>query len=109
MNIQRKVINIELNEKEYDFILDFESAIIFQDLYKKSIFIGLSKLSEEQDLLALSCLIAACLKDEKGKPVGLDFVKKLNLIGTVEYFMDKISALVDNSLPVNEDKPNKKK
>ena len=108
MNIQRKVIKIELNEKEYDFILDFESAIEFQGLYKKSIFIGLSKISDEQDLLALACLIASCLKNEKGNPVGMEFVKKLNLMGSVEYFMDKIAELVDNSLPV-EDEPNKKK
>lgn len=108
MNIQRKVIKVELNEKEYDFILDFESAIEFQGAYKKSIFIGLSKISEEQDLLALACLIASCLKNEKGKPVGMEFVKKMDLMSTVEYFMGKISELVDNSLPV-EDEPNKKK
>lgn len=108
MNIQRKVIKIELDGKEYDFILDFESAIEFQGLYKKSIFIGLSKISEEQDLMALACLIASCLKNEKGKPVGMDFVKKLDLMNTVEYFMNKLSELVDNSLPV-EDEPNKKK
>ena len=108
MNIQRKVIKIELDGKEYDFILDFESAIEFQGLYKKSIFIGLSKISEEQDLLALACLIASCLKNEKGKAVGMDFVKKLDLMSTVEYFMNKLSELVDNSLPV-EDEPNKKK
>lgn len=108
MNIQRKVIKIELDGKEYDFILDFESAIEFQGLYKKSIFIGLSKISEEQDLMALACLIASCLKNEKGKPVGMDFVKKLDLMSTVEYFMNKLSELVDNSLPV-EDEPNKKK
>lgn len=108
MNIQRKVIKVELNEKEYDFILDFESAIEFQGVYKKSIFIGLSKISEEQDLLALACLIASCLKNEKGKPVGMEFVKKMDLMSTVEYFMGKISELVDNSLPV-EDEPNKKK
>lgn len=108
MNIQRKVIKIELDGKEYDFILDFESAIEFQGLYKKSIFIGLSKISEEQDLIALACLLASCLKDEKGKPVGMDFVKKLDLMATVEYFMNKLSELVDNSLPVDNES-NKKK
>lgn len=108
MNIQRKVIKVELDKKEYDFILDFESAIEFQGAYKKSIFIGLSKISQEQDLLALACLIASCLKDEKGKPVGMEFVKKLDLMGSVEYFMEKVAELVDNSLPI-EDEPNKKK
>lgn len=108
MNIQRKVIKVNINEKEYDFILDFESAIEFQGLYKKSIFVGLSKISEEQDLLALACLIASCLKNEKCKPVGMDFVKKLDLMNTVQEFMDKIAELVDNSLPTEEE-PNKKK
>lgn len=108
MNIIRKEIPIEINEKEYNFILDFESAIEFQMNYGKSIFVGLSKLSEEQDLLALAVLIASCLKGEDGKPVGMDFVKKLDLMSSMELFMDKLTALVDNSVP-KEEKPTKKK
>lgn len=108
MNIQRKVIPMEINEKKYEFILDFESAIEFQSSYGKSIFVGLSKLSEDQDLIALACLVGACLKDENGKPVGMDFVKKLDLMDGLNVFMDKISELMDNSIPKDES-PNKKK
>lgn len=108
MNIKRKVIKMEIEGKDYDFILDFESAIEFQESYGKSIFVGLSKLSEEQDLLALACLIASCLKDESGKPVGMDFVKSMDLMGGLELFMEKLTDLVDNSVP-KEEVPTKKK
>ena len=108
MNIQRKVIPMEIEGKKYEFVLDFESAIEFQGAYGKSIFVGLSKLSEEQDLVALACLIASCLKGEKGKPVGMEFVKKMDLMGGLELFMDKLTALVDNSVP-SEETPTKKK
>lgn len=108
MNIKRKVIPIEINEKKYEFILDFESAIEFQELYGKSIFVGLSKLSEEQDLVAMACLIASALKDENGKPVGMQFVKQLDLMTSLELFMEKVTELVDNSIP-KESKPVKKK
>lgn len=108
MNIQRKEIPMRINEKDYAFVLDFESAIEFQSAYGKSIFVGLTKLSEEQDLMALAVLIASCLKDENGKPVGMNFVKTLDLMGALEFFMDKLSALVDNSIPKDEN-PSKKK
>lgn len=108
MNIKRKVIPMEINEKKYEFILDFESAIEFQESYGKSIFVGLSKLSEEQDLVAMACLIASALKDENGKPVGMQFVKQLDLMTSLELFMDKLTDLVDNSIP-KEETPTKKK
>lgn len=108
MNIQRKEIPMEINGENYAFVLDFESAIEFQSSYGKSIFVGLSKLSEEQDLVAMAMLIASCLKDKNGKPVGLDFVKGLDLMGGLELFTDKLTALVDNSVPA-EETPTKKK
>lgn len=107
MNIQRKAIPMEIDGKEYEFILDFESAIEFQGKYGDSIFVGLSKLSEKQDLYAMACLIAFCLKDSTGKCVGLDFVKKLDLINGLDFFMDKLSALMDNSLPEEDDNAKK--
>lgn len=109
MNIQRKVIPMEIEGKDYEFILDFESAIEFQEAYGKSIFVGLSKLSEEQDLMALACLIASCLKDkETGKPVGMNYVKKLDLMSSLELFMENITGLVDNSIPKEENTSKKK-
>ena len=107
MHIKRKVVPMEIEGRKYEFILDFESALEFQSNYGKSIFVGLSKISEEQDIVALACLIGACCKDENGKPVGLDYVKKLDLMSGLEFFMDKITALVDNSLPKEDE--NKKK
>lgn len=107
MNIQRKVIPMEIEGEKYEFILDFESAIEFQSEYGKSIFVGLSKISEEQDLLALACLIASCLKKD-GKAVGMEFIKKFDLMSGLEMFMDKLTLLVDNSIP-KEEKPTKKK
>lgn len=109
MNIQRKVIPMEINGEAYEFILDFQSAIDFNMMYGKSIFVGLSKLSEEQDLLALASLIASCLKNKDGEAVGMDFVKKLDLMSSLEYFMEKITELVDNALPKEDGKKTKKK
>lgn len=108
MNIKRKVVPMEIEGKNYELILDFESAIEFQESYGKSIFVGLSKLSEEQDLFALACLVASCLKGENGKPVGMDFVKRMDLMAGLELFMDKLTDLVDNSIP-KEETPTKKK
>ena len=64
VNIMRKAVKVEIENNEYDFILDFESAIIFQDLFGDSIFLGIDKIIQKQDVKALACLIASCLKDE---------------------------------------------
>lgn len=109
MDLKRKVIKMELEGKEYDFILDFETAMDFQELYGKSIFIGLQNLSDEQDLLALGCLLASALKDQRtGKAVGMDFVKKLDLLSSLETVMGNLGELVENSIPVEEDEAKKK-
>lgn len=108
MNIKRKVVQIELNGKEYDFILDFASAIDFQEYYGKSIFIGLEKISTEQDLVALAKLIASCLKTKDGKSVGMEFVKNIDLIDGSEFFISKIEELMSNSLPKEKDASKKK-
>lgn len=108
MNIKRKVIPVEIEGKEYDFVLDFRSAMDFQDMYGKSIFEGLDRLGKTQDIKALGCLIASCLKEkENGKGVGFDFVADLDLMSALEYFMGKIEELMNNSLPQETD--NKKK
>lgn len=109
INIFRKPVIIELEGKEYDFILDFESAIVFQDLYGQSIFMGIDKITTNQDVKALSCLIASCLKDpDTFKCVGMDFVKKIDLIAGLPFFTDKIAELLGASLPENDEEDKKK-
>lgn len=106
MDIKRKVIPMEIEGKEYDFVLDFASAIDFQDMYGKSIFLGLQEVSENQDVIALGCLIASCLKEkDQDESVGLSFIRKFDLLSSLQYFMEKIGQLMENSVPKeSEDK-----
>lgn len=108
MSIMRKAIKVEVENNEYDFVLDFESAMVFQDLYKKSIFIGIDEIIQKQDIKALACLIASCLKNEDGC-VGMDFVMQIDLMGGLPFFMEKIGELMENSLPMEDEKVAKKK
>ena len=108
MNIMRKVIKVEIENNEYDLVLDFESAITFQDLYGESIFLGIDKIIQHQDIKALACLMASCLKDEDGC-VGMDFVMQIDLMGGLQFFMEKIGELMENSLPMEDEKVAKKK
>ena len=89
MNIMRKAIKVEIENNEYDLVLDFESAMVFQDLYNESIFLGIDKIIQKQDIKALACLIASCLKDEDGC-VGMEFVKEIDLMNGLPFFMEKI-------------------
>lgn len=108
MSIMRKAIKINIENNEYDLILDFESAMVFQDLYGESVFLGIDKIIQHQDIKALACLIASCLKDEEGC-VGMEFVKGIDLMNGLPFFMEKIGELMENSLPIEDEKVNKKK
>lgn len=107
VNIMRKVIKTNIENNEYDLVLDFESAIVFQDLYGESIFLGIDRIIQKQDIKALACLIASCLKDEEGC-VGMEFVKKIDLMSGLPFFMDIIGELMENSLPTEENVDKKK-
>ena len=109
INIFRKPVIVEIEGKEYDFVLDFESAIVFQDLYGESVFVGIDKITKDQDLKALACLVASCLKDkETFKCVGMNFVKGIDLITGLPFFTDKLADLMTESLPENDEKDKKK-
>lgn len=106
MDILRKEIPLEINGVEYKFVLDFKSAMDFQKFYGKSILIGLDAISTEQDVEALGCLVASCLKVGEGKEekgVGLEFIGQLDFLKTLPMFMEVIPQLVENSLPKDDE------
>lgn len=110
MNINRKEIKLEVNNQAMSMVLDFESAIYYQENMKESIFVGIQKISKSMDVLSLAYLIASTLRTDNDEIVGYDFVKKLDLINSTEFFMDKLTELMNNSVPqVKEEKKSKKK
>ena len=108
ISIMRKVIKTNVENNEYDLVLDFESAMEFQDLYGESIFLGIDRIIQKQDIKALACLVASCLKDENGC-VGMEFVKQIDLMNGLPFFMEKIGELMENSLPIEDENVDKKK
>lgn len=108
MNLKRKPIVIKIGKEKYEMILDFESAIEFEDLYGKSIFEGIRKISTEQNIKALACLIASCVKKDE-TCVGMDFVKGMDLMSNLEFFIDKLGDLMDNSLDTDSEENVQKK
>lgn len=108
MNILTKPIKIQVNDKEFDFVLDMDAAINFQDLAGVNILVGIDKVTQNQDLKMLAYLMATCLK-YNGSAVGLDFVSKLDLMGAIDLFMPKLAELMMNSLPQEDGESTEKK
>lgn len=108
MNLKKKVIEIEIDSKKYEMALDFESAIEFQELYGKSVIEGVNDITSKQDIKAMACLIASCLK-YGGKCVGMNFVKKLDLMTYLTLFTEKLGELMTNSFGEAEEEDSKKK
>lgn len=115
MNIQRKEIDIELNGKEYKAVLDFGAAIEFEGLTKKSILVEINKIATTQSMATLAYLMASVIKTKANKSIGIAEIQKVDLVGGLEYFMEKMNELLENSLPqeeeddIDKDEKNKKK
>lgn len=103
MNIQRKEIEIELNGKEYIAVLDFGAAIYFEGLTNKSILVEIEKLTETQSMNMLATIMASVIKTKANKSIGMNEISKVDLIGGLDYFVDKMTELFENSLPQNEE------
>ena len=43
------------------------------------------------------------IKKENNKSIGLKEIEKVDLIGGLAYFMEKMTELFENSLPIDED------
>ena len=108
MNINRKEIKLEINNQPMVMVLDFQSAIFYQENMKESIFVGVQRISKQMDVMALAYLIASTLRNENDELVGIDFVKKLDLINSLDFFMDKLGELMDNSVPMAKEGSEKK-
>ena len=109
MNINRKEIKFEINGKPMVMVLDFESAIFYQENMNESIFVGVQRITKQMDILAFAYLVASTLRNENDDLVGIDFVKKLDLVGSVDFFMNKLGELMDNSVPEAKEEDSKKK
>lgn len=102
MNLKKKTVEVVIDEVVYDLVLDFGSAIDFEDMYGKSIFEGIRKISTEQNVKALACLIACCLREED-EPVGMNFVREMDLMGSLDLFIEKLGDLMANSIEEEKD------
>lgn len=111
MNIQRKEIDIQLNGKDFKAVLDFGAAIEFEGLTGKSIVTEIQKLSQTNSLYTLAAIMACVIKKDKNKSVGMQEISKVDLVGGLSYFVEKMEELFENSLPKDEDEDevNKKK
>lgn len=109
MNINRKTIEVEINDRKMTMVLDFASAIFYQEKMNESIFVGIQRIGKQMDILAFAYLIASTLRDENDELIGIDFVKNLDLVSSVDFFMSKLGELMDNSVPEEKEKNPKKK
>lgn len=98
MNIQRKTIELELNGKKYEAVLDFGAAIEFESLTGKSIINEIQKLEKTNSMSTLAYIMASVIKKEKNKSVGIKLIETVDLINGLSYFMDKMTELFENSL-----------
>lgn len=103
MNIQRKEIDIELNGKNFKAVLDFGAAIEFEGLTGKSIVEEMQKLAKTNSLTMLAYIMASVVKKDKNKSVGMQEILRVDLIDGLNYFVDKMNELFENSLPKSEE------
>ena len=109
MNINRKVVAVEVEGRKMGLVLDFESAIAYEEATGESIFKGIAKIDQGIDIKTYFYLISATLRNEKDELVGQDYVKKMNLLASIDMFIEKIDELMNNSVPEAKEEDLKKK
>ena len=98
MNIQRKTVEMELNGKSYEAVLDFGAAIEFEGLTGKSIISEMQNLEKTNSIATLAYIMASVIKKEKNKSVGIKLIETVDLIEGSNYFIEKMNELFENSL-----------
>ena len=83
MNINRKVVAVEVEGRKMGLVLDFESAIAYEEATGESIFKGIAKIGQGIDIKTYFYLISATL--------------------------EKIDELMNNSVPEAKEEDLKKK
>jgi hypothetical protein len=106
-----KPVEIEIDGKLYDLTLDFGTAVDYQLNTGEDIMKAFEKLAKS-DIVALCNLLGVMLKDKKTQePVGVKFVKRINIMESLDYLTDKVLEVMGMSvLPADEEsKKNKGK
>lgn len=103
MNIQRKTVELELNGKKYEAVLDFGAAVEFEGLTGKSILAEMQNLETTNSITTLAYIMASVIKKEKNKSVGIKLIETVDLIDGLNYFMEKMNELFENSLMPSEE------
>lgn len=105
-----KKVEIEIEGKKYNLSLDFGTAVDYQLATGEDIMKGFEKLGKS-DIVTLCNLLAVMLKDkETDEPVGIKFVKKINIMESLEFLTEKILETMGMSvMHTDEEKINKEK
>lgn len=99
-----KPVEIEIDGKLYDLTLDFGTAVDYQLNTGEDIMKAFEKLAKS-DIVALCNLLGVMLKDKKTQePVGVKFVKRINIMESLDYLTDKVLEVMGMSvLPADEE------
>ena len=104
-----KPVEIEIDGEKYDLTLDFGTAVDYQLNTGEDIMKAFEKLANS-DIIALCNLLAVMLKDkETEEPVGVKFVKRINIMESLDYLTDKVLEVMGMSvMPADEESKKKK-
>lgn len=104
-----KPVEININGEEYILTMDFGTAVDYQLNTGKDIMKAFEELANS-NIVALCNLLAVMLKDKKTEePVGIKFVKKIDIMGSLDYLTDKVLEVMGLSvMPADETDKEKK-
>ena len=104
-----KPVEINIDGKDYILTMDFGTAVDYQLNTGKDIMKAFEELADS-NIVALCNLLAVMLKDrETEEPVGVKFVKKIDIMESLDYLTDKVLEVMGMSvMPADEETKGKK-
>ena len=104
-----KPVEVKIEDKEYNLALDFGAAVDYQLQTGEDIMKAFDKLANT-DLLVLCQLLAVMLRDkETNEVVGMELVKKIDMMNSLDYLTDKVLEVMGMSTIPADPKQKEKK
>lgn len=89
-----KRVKITLDNKDYDLVLDLRGALLFQELQGETIFEGVDKIANKQDMTAIINLLCSTVRNKKGEPIKKEVILGLDMIENLPAIMVALNDLL---------------
>ena len=108
INLNKKVIDVEINGEQYTASLDVATIVHYKQQTNKNFLHSIAQLGENEDLLLVIEILGSVIKDKKGKSVGVKFFMEYNPVEVMMEFLPLLTEVINGNFPEPKNEAEKK-